>query len=224
MAQIPQITLYGPREAPFVVKVELALVLKKLDFTPRVPRGPEDFKRWNPETGLLPVIDVDGTRVHESSAILDFLDRRFPEPPLQSSDPKLAASQRALESWAEQTFLFYWTSHLRAEVRADEANGGDASGTPHAGPRARRSRRKKAPVLNLEEGLGKEFGQRLDDLVNFLGRRPFFYSDRISRADLTVYAFLHKVPGTAGPVVAAALASRQPLVDLMARVQAAVRA
>ncbi len=218
-----QITLYGPREAPFVLKVEFALVLKKLGFTREVPRGPEDYKRWNPETGLLPVIDVDGTRVHDSSAILDFLDERFPEPPLLSSDLKLAASQRTLESWAEETFTFYWINHLRSLVRADEATDGDSSDPPPTGSRSRLSRRKKAPTLNLQEGLGKEFGQRLDDLVNFLGRRPFFYSDRVSRADLAVYSFLHNMPSVAGPVVAAAVESRQALIDLMARVEAAVR-
>jgi glutathione S-transferase len=217
-----QITLYGPREAPFVLKVELALVLKGLEFSVEVPRVPEDYRRWNPETGLLPVIDVDGTRVHDSSAILDYLDERFPEPSLQSSDPKVASSQRRLESWAEETFIFYWMSHLRALVRADEAAGGENSSPPRA--RSRLSLRKKAPSLNLDEGLGREFGQRLDDLVNFLGRRPFFYSDRVSRADLAVYSLLHNLPGTAGPEVAAAVESREALVGLMARVEAAVRA
>ena len=217
-----QITLYGPREVPFVLKVELALVLKKLDFALEVPRGPEDYKRWNPETGLLPVIDVDGTRVHDSSAILDFLDERFPEPPLLSSDPKLASSQRTLEAWAEQTFIFYWTTHLRTLVRADETPDGDSPAPPRTGARSRLTRRKKAPTLNVQEGLGKEFGQRLDDLVNFLGSRPFFYSDRVSRADLAVYSFLNYIPETAGPVKAI-VESRQALVDLMLRVEAAVR-
>ena len=109
-----KIKLYGPREAPFVVKVECALVLKKLEFTLEEPRVPEDYQRWSAETGLLPVIDVDGTRVHDSSAILDYLDQRFPEPPLLSSDPKLASSQRRLESWAEETLTFYWMNYLRA--------------------------------------------------------------------------------------------------------------
>ena len=217
-----QITLYGPREAPFVLKVELALVLKGLEFSLEVPRGPEDYRRWNPDTGLLPVIDVDGARVHDSSAILDYLDERFPEPSLQSSDPKVASSQRRLESWAEETFVFYWMNHLRTLVRADEAGGGEISSPPRA--RSRLSLRKKAPSLNLDEGLGKEFGQRLDDLVNFLGRRPFFYSDRVSRADLAVYSLLHDLPGAAGPEVAAAVKSREALVALMARVEAAVRA
>jgi glutathione S-transferase len=217
-----QITLYGPREAPFVLKVELALVLKKLEFSIEVPQGPEDYRRWSPETGLLPVIDVEGTRVHDSSAILDYLDERFPEPPLLSSDPKIASSQRRLESWAEQTFSFYWMSYLRALVRGDEAVAGEPSGASRAGPRSRLSRRKKTPTLNFEEGIGREFGQRLDDLVNFLGRRPFFYSDQVGRADLAVYSFLNYIPGTAGPVLAA-VESRQALVDLMARVEAAAR-
>ena len=217
-----QITLYGPREVPFVLKVELALVLKKLDFALEVPRGPEDYKRWSPETGLLPVIEVDGTRVHDSSAILDFLDERFPEPPLLSSDPKLASSQRTLETWAEQTFTFYWMTHLRTLVRADETPDGDSPAPPRTGARSRLTRRKKAPKLNVQEGLGKEFGQRLDDLVNFLGSRPFFYSDRVGRADLAVYSFLNYIPETAGPVKAI-VESRQALVDLMLRVEAAVR-
>jgi glutathione S-transferase len=219
-----QITLYGPRQAPFVLKVEFALALKKLEFKLVLPRGPEDYRRWNPETGLLPVIDVDGTRVHDSSAILDYLDQRFPELPLQSSDPKVASSQRRLESWAEETFVFYWMNHLRTLVRADEAAGGEISSPPRAAPRSRLSLRKKAASLSLDEGLGKEFGQRLDDLVNFLGRRPFFYSDRVSRADLAVYSLLHNLPAAAGPEVAAAVESREALVGLMARVEAAVRA
>lgn len=215
-----QITLYGPHEAPFVVKVEFALLLKKVEFTLEEPRGPEDYRRWSPETGLLPVIDVDGTRVHDSSAILDYLDERFPEPPLLSSDPKLASSQRRLESWAEETLTFYWLNYLRVLVREDEATAEESSDSP---PRSRLSRRKKSPIANFEEGLGKEFGQRLDDLVNFLGSRPFFYSDRVGRADLAVYSLLHNVPGVAGPVVAAAVEARPVLAELLERVETAVR-
>jgi glutathione S-transferase len=113
-------------------------------------------------------------------------------------------------------------SYLRDLVRGEEA-AEQSSETPRRSGRSRLTRRRKAPPAGLEdEGLGKEFGQRLDDLVNFLGSRPFFYSDRVSRADLAVYSFLNYIPDTAGPVVAF-VESRQPLVDLMARVEAAVR-
>jgi len=44
----------------------------------------------------------------------------------------------------------------------------------------------------------------------------------VSRADLAVYSFLNYIPETAGPVKAI-VESRQALVDLMLRVEAAVR-
>jgi glutathione S-transferase len=114
-------------------------------------------------------------------------------------------------------------NHLRALVRADEEQGDEKASSSRKSRLARLSRRKKAPVVNLDEGLGKEVGERLDDLVNFLGDRPFFYADQPSRADLAVYSFLHNMPTAAGPEVAAAVEAREPLVELMARVAAAVR-
>ena len=55
--------------------------------------------------------------------------------------------------------------------------------------------------------------------MGFLGARPYFYSDRISRADLAVYAFLRilarrEVPGGEG------LLAKQPaLLAFMQRVE-----
>ena len=110
----PDITVYGPAQAPFVVKVGLALRMKKLEFRVTEPTSAEDFQRWSPETGLLPVIDVDGTRVADSAKILDFLDERFPEPPLLARDPRTARAQRGLEIWTGETYYYYWLRWLRA--------------------------------------------------------------------------------------------------------------
>ena len=54
------ITLYGPAEAPFTVKVERALQLKGVEYLLVAPESPEDYRRWNPKTGLLPVLEIDG--------------------------------------------------------------------------------------------------------------------------------------------------------------------
>ena len=54
------IGLYGPRAAPFTEKVARGLALKKLEFELVEPESPEDYRRWNPETAQLPVIDIDG--------------------------------------------------------------------------------------------------------------------------------------------------------------------
>ena len=46
-------------------------------------------------TSTLPVIEVDGTRIGDSSRIIEELERRWPDPPLYPADP--GERQRALE-------------------------------------------------------------------------------------------------------------------------------
>lgn len=191
-----RIILYGPISAPFTRKVMSALALKKLPYELMEPQCPEDYQRWSPETGLLPAIDIDGTHAHDSSRILDLLDERFPEVPLVASDPKVAQSQLRLEQWADAAFTFYWINYLRVLVDAD------ANAPP---PRS---------------GLRAEWEQRLDDLVNFLGGRPYFYSDEPGRADLAVWSWLEGVREAVGPEVADAVDARPALQQHGARVKA----
>jgi glutathione S-transferase len=193
-----EIVLFGPLTAPFTRKVVSALKLKKLPFELKEPQSPEDYLRWSPETGLLPAIEVDGTHAHDSARILDLLDERFPEVPLVAQDPKAAQSQRRLEQWAEAAFTFYWINYLRGLVDAEENE------TP--------------PRHHLRE----EFAQRLDDLVNFLGGRPYFYSDEPSRADLAVWSWLEGVRDAVGPDVAEAVEARPALLEHGARVRALI--
>ena len=194
---MPEITLYTPPNIPYGVKVERALRLKKLPHRVVAPRGPEDYARWSPETGLLPALAIDAQRFHDSGAILDVLDRRFPAPPLLAADPKLARSQRRLEQWVEAAFTFYWIHYLRAT-----AEPGDA-------------------VLRADKKLAGEFSQRLDDLVNLLGGRPYFYSDTPGRADLAVYSFLARIADAVGADASAQVQERRALREHLARVEAA---
>jgi glutathione S-transferase len=46
-------------------------------------------------TSTLPVIDIDGTRIGDSTRIIEELERRWPDPPLYPADPD--ERQRALE-------------------------------------------------------------------------------------------------------------------------------
>ena len=224
----PDITVYGPAQAPFVVKVGLALRMKKLAFEVVEPAGPEDFQRWNPETGLLPVIDVDGTRVADSSKILDWIDAHFPEPPLLARDPRIARAQRGLEQWTGETFYYYWLRWLRELFDLPEIAEQPKTGTsPMVGELARLgilSRMRQAiaeRATGMELGnLDNEFERRLDDLIGFLGARPFFHADRPSRADLTVVAFLRSLETGHIPGGHRMLATRPALVALMARIDA----
>jgi glutathione S-transferase len=187
----PRIVLYGPRVTPYVVKVERALRWKKLPFELVEPTSLEDYRRWSPETGLLPVLDVDGERVHDSTRILDFLDHRFPETPLVSADPRVAREQRRLERWVSETFSFYILRWIRSRFPAPEdpdAPQTKLSGLGLIGPDGRL---RPEVFETADGGPGPEFERRLVDLVAFLGDRPFFFSDRLSRADLAVFSSFH---------------------------------
>jgi glutathione S-transferase len=48
---------------------------------------------------LVPVLDDDGWVVADSSAIIEHLERRFPEPPLFPSDPARRARMRLFVDW-----------------------------------------------------------------------------------------------------------------------------
>ena len=221
----PEITVYGPGAAPFVTKVGLALRMKKLAYQVVEPASNEDFRRWNPETGLLPVIDVDGARVADSAKILDYLDAQFPEPPLLARDPRTARAQRALEVWTGETFYYYWLRWLRALFDLPELESVLTEGTSAPiGDLARLGILSRVREAAAERGVelaefDKEFEHRLDDLVGFLGNRPFFYAERLSRADLTVAAFLRSVSSGHIPGGRRMIGQRPALQSLMERVE-----
>jgi glutathione S-transferase len=58
----------------------------------------EDFRRVNPR-GQVPVLDVDGTAITESVAILTYVGRRFPDAELLPSDATGEARCLAFMTW-----------------------------------------------------------------------------------------------------------------------------
>jgi glutathione S-transferase len=62
--------LYGTRLSPFVEKVARALALKKIPFRLVPPSSPMDLRKWNPQTGKIPAIDLGGERLWDSTFIL----------------------------------------------------------------------------------------------------------------------------------------------------------
>jgi glutathione S-transferase len=158
---------------------------------------------------------VDDELVSDSTQILLRLEQLHPEPPLLSSVPIVAAQQRNLEDWADESFLWYWQEWYRLEAAAQAQAPGTWGrlrrrlGAPPGGA----SRRAQDEVVRgLED--------RLTDLVNFLGSREYFYSDRISMADLTVHAMLLTLQRDSIPGSARLLAARPSLVAFMRRVEA----
>jgi glutathione S-transferase len=224
----PKVVLYGPAQAPFVTKVTMALRVKGLAFELIEPSKPEDYRRWSPETGLLPVLDVDGTRVAHSERILDWLDERYPEPHLVARDPRTARAQRALEHWTGETFYYYWLRWLRSLFDVPGLQSISTEGSSAGiGEMARLGILSRVREAFAERGAAsgsfdKEFERRLDDLAGFLGGRSFFYADQMSRADLTVAAFLGSLTTGHIPGGRRMLDERPALRALMERVEQAV--
>jgi glutathione S-transferase len=191
-----KIRIYTQSINPFTAKVELALALKQLSYEREVSDDPEDLKRWSPVTHELPVAEIDGKRVQDSQAILQELDRRFPDSPLLAVDPKTARAQQRLAEWSDSSFLFYWNRWREArfprpgdQMPADnpgllaKLRGGIAAAFGGQGSELSRRELREAEVIN-------EVAGRLSDLSAFLGDRDFYYADVPSVADLSVYGML----------------------------------
>jgi glutathione S-transferase len=218
--------------APFTEKVRRALVLKGLPFELREPGSLDDYTNWSPETGLLPVMRIDGELISDSTAILFALDKLYPEPPLLSSDPMVSEQQSSLENWADESFLWYFMQWLnfRGEAAMTSPNLEQFRETSRqirekSAKPFRRIRRLLAwlsaggtwerPETSLLRGLS----DRLTDLTNFLGARAFFYADRVSMADLAVYSMLLTMRRDAIPGSQHLLAHHPTLVEFMRRVE-----
>jgi len=216
-----EITLYGPAQIPFTEKVRRALLYKGLEFELTEPSCPEDYRRWNPESGLLPVLEIDGVIYPDSTEILFKLDEFFPEPPLLSADSRISSQQRQLEDWADENLLWYFNKWLRSRESAESETAADSRRGGRLLRRALAWLRAGGTWERPETAILRGIGDRLDDLLGFLGTRPFFYSSRVSIADLGVYAMLYSMGLETIPGSKKLVTDRPLLVEYMRRVEAA---
>jgi glutathione S-transferase len=218
-----RITLYGVAITPYTIKVTRALHWKGLPFVLEEPASAEDYRRWSPKNGLLPVIDVDGTRVQDSAAILDLLDERFPEPPLLSSDPKLAHDQRGLERWVGEAFFFHLLRWVRSRLgpgAAPQAGIGPLMRVGLIGPDGLLRRE----VIERESRTSlPEFEGALGEMTKLLGARTWYFADQMSRADLAVFAALQGLVHDRYPGAAELLRAYPTLLRHSERVEAATQ-
>jgi maleylpyruvate isomerase len=93
--------LYGYFRSSAAFRVRIALNLKKLDYEQafiHLRRGDQAkpaFLGVNPQ-GLVPTLEIDGERLIQSLAIIEYLDETHPEPPFLPRDAADRARVRAL--------------------------------------------------------------------------------------------------------------------------------
>ena len=224
--------LFGSRLSPFVEKVARALQLKGVPFTLVAPRSPADFKRWNPQTRKMPVLDVDGQRVFDSTVILRRLDELVPEPPFFDRDAAVAARQRFLEDWSDEALYWYGMALRWSDANAETTTTQILGTIPVpalARPVLRVILRRQIRGQALAQGLARlprenvigELGRRFDELLVWLGDRPFFFADRPSVADLAVFGQLNMLVSGPTPEAERLIGERRRLADYFERVDAA---
>jgi glutathione S-transferase len=83
------LTLYDAARCPYCARARIALAEKGLDYE-TVEIDLTERPGWiyeKNETGRVPVIEEDAWILPESSVILEYLEERYPEPPLLPPDP-----------------------------------------------------------------------------------------------------------------------------------------
>lgn len=188
--------LFGSRLSPFVEKVARALQAKGLPFELVAPKNFSDFKRWNPQTGKMPVLEMNGVRYHDSTFIVEHLESIVPEPALWSADPADRARQRFIEDWADESFYWYMMGMRWAPENA-KATTAQIVGTlpsflrpllslvlPHQiGGAARAQGLARLPMADLE----RELGRRFDEILVWLVDKPFLFSETVGIADIALF-------------------------------------
>jgi maleylpyruvate isomerase len=95
------ITMHGYWRSTASYRVRIALGLKNIEYaqvTHDLRTGAQhraDFVALSPQ-GLVPALDVDGTVLTQSLAIIEWLDEQFPMPPLLPGDPVGRVAVRAM--------------------------------------------------------------------------------------------------------------------------------
>jgi glutathione S-transferase len=83
------LTLYDAARCPYCARVRIVLAEKDVEYE-TVEVDLTDRPAWIYEknaTGRVPVLEEDGWVLPESAVIMEFLDERYPDPPLLPSDP-----------------------------------------------------------------------------------------------------------------------------------------
>jgi glutathione S-transferase len=97
------ITLCGMTLSNYYNKVKMVLLEKGVPFTEELVRtgSKDDAVLAATPLGKIPFIKVDGQTLCESQVIVDYLEARFPQPPLLPADALAAAKVREVTAFLE---------------------------------------------------------------------------------------------------------------------------
>jgi glutathione S-transferase len=156
-------------------------------------------------TSTLPVIEIDGKRIGDSSRIIEQLESRWPDPPLYPSDPGQKARALELEDFfdeqcAHELRRVVFNELLQHPELMAEATGADrrrgASVLNRAFPIVNRAVRTKYKIDAETTARARETVlAAIDRLESELQPSGYLVGDSFSVADLTAAAILYPLVG-----------------------------
>ena len=213
---MPSIVLHQWEMSPFCNKVRRCLRHKGLPFTIHDYNGLEARKAAKlSRVGTLPVLDYDGERVVDSTAIIRFLEEKHPAAPLFPADAEELAMVRFWDDWAGQS-LYFFEIYFRMldPVAMEKALDLICKGRPGWERAAMKVVfKQRYPKKLAAQGLGKlapseverQLTMHLDGLEAILAKRDWLVGASMTLADLSVAGQLDELVRTSrmAPVVLA---------------------
>jgi RNA polymerase-associated protein len=160
-------TLFSAPDEPASHRTRIVLAEKDVEIevvsvTPG--RFPDDLLDLNPDHTLPTLVDRDLV-LYDSRIIIEYLDERFPHPPLMPVDPVSRAQFRLALHRIERDWY-----GLAAKLDKEGPQGADA-------PRLR-----------------SELSDLILQTADFVRNKPYFMSDEISLVDVTIAPLLWRLP------------------------------
>ncbi len=211
--------LYGGQFSPFSHKVSGFLRFKGIEhvWIERVAARAEEFNRYA-KLPLLPLlVGADEAVLQDSTAILEVLSRRYPEPSTRPDEPALAFLAALLEDFADEWVnkalqLYRWGAAAQSSAAAiAQAALGEADAAYHGAGEAEilaRMQARKA-IIGLTDSasavIEASFVRTLRALAGALKDRQFLFGDRPTAADFALAAQLMQLEpiAEAGALLAA---------------------
>ncbi|MDF1662107.1 MAG: glutathione S-transferase family protein [Planctomycetota bacterium] len=193
----------GATISPPCWKAQLTLRFKGLDYEVIDVILPAQIKKHNPR-GRVPAIKDGGEIIVDSSDIITYLDKKYPEPPLDSKDPKERAMIRVLEDWADENLYFY-AVYLRWLVPANFKRLKTCFFNEHYPPLvkivapaiARKEvggrARTQGVALKGEAVVRKELYECFEAIDAMLEGQDYLVGSALSRADISVFAIIDQL-------------------------------
>jgi glutathione S-transferase len=213
---MPEIVLHQWEISPFCGKVRRVLEHKQLAYKTINYNGLLARKAAKlSQAGKLPVMDYDGERIADSSAIAAFLESKHPDPPLYPSDPVARAQAQVWQNWADESLFWYalylrfYVPEARKKAVALLADGRSSFermvlGVAVTSMYQKRLKNHGLGKLPLER-VEKQFTERIDTLESMLANQNWLVGDTRTIADIAVQSQLSEVARTShlAPQIAA---------------------